>query len=149
MSKKKTNHIESHEDILKQDLDAISHFDTTNMQEALELFPSDYAVANEGLLQANSSLHKAKAHLERLESQLYLQLRSKADLEGKKLTEKALAASISVAPNVIQARDAVATHGDAVERYKSALRVLDKKERSMELVSRFQIREMGNIARYS
>lgn len=145
--KNKQKHLEDPKDVQSTKLEEISHFSVGDMQSAWEFFPSDYAIASEGLLDANRNLHTAEVGAELLGHKLYMQFRSEAELTGAKTTEKTLSAKVAIQPTAIQAKEMVDSAKEVVERYKSALKVLDKKERAMEIVSRFQIKELGSLGR--
>lgn len=140
-------HLDDKDEIKTIELADLSRFQLNDMQAAWEFFPSDYAIAAEGLLAASQDLNSAKNECELLEQKLYNQFRAEADTTGAKVTEKSLASRISVQPNVVAARSLVEAASNNLERYKQALKVLDKKERAMEIVSRFQIKELGSLGR--
>lgn len=128
-------------------LHSIGAFDSANLHIEIENLAGSYGSECDGLLEAVNSLNHAKQERDSVEANLDLQIRKTAEISGEKTTEKKIKSAVEATDTWGKANAAVDSADLVVERQKLALRTLDKKERMVELIARFQIKEMGAIAR--
>ena len=127
-------------------LHSIGTFDSANLHTEIENLAGSYGSECDILLTAVNDLNAAKQMRDKVEANLDLQIRKSAEIAGEKTTETKIKSAMEATP-AWQLADAAVDSADLiVERQKLALRTLDKKERCVELIARFQIKEMGVVA---
>lgn len=125
----------------------LGDFEVADLHTEIEHLAGTYGTECDGLLMTVKALKTLEREGDRVEAALDLQIRHTAEISGEKTTEKKIKSAVEATDtwNQIQAQIGEAEH--AVERHKLAMKVLDKKERALELIARFQIKEMGIGAR--
>lgn len=115
----------------------------------LEHLPQEYGGQADNLLRATTALGAAKSNLDHVAANIDLQVRKTAELSGAKVTEKRVLSEVESTNAWQTARAEVDRLEATVERYKYALRVLDRKENAMRLLAQSQMKEFGVIHRNS
>ena len=128
-------------------LHSIGTFDSANLHLEIENLAGDFGSECDGLLHAVNEHNAAKQERDKVEANLDLQIRKTAEISGEKTTEKKIKSAVEATDAWAKANAAVNDSDLLVERQKLAMRTLDKKERCLELIARFQIKEMGAIGR--
>jgi len=131
------------DDIDKLDLEELGSIDSVDVFSDVRLLAGAYGRCSELALRASNGYSVAKTRLEQLEGQIDIQVRKTLELSGEKITEGKVKSAIRSAQPWVAQKNIVDEAEGRLERCKSALRTLDKKERMLDILGRFQIREYG------
>lgn len=128
-------------------LQELGTFDHSDINGEIERIAGDFGSECDRLLLATQGHFTAKHDLERIEAELDLSTRKTMEIRGEKITEKKVRSAVETADSWQGAKEAVDQSDLRVERQKLAMKTLDKKERALELLARFAIKELGAVAR--
>jgi len=125
------------------DVSTIGTIDNANIFGEVERLAGDYGRVSELLLHATLAASHAKTRLDQLEGQIDLSVRQSCEVSGAKVTEPKIKSAVKATQSYVVAKSAVEEAEGRVDRCKAALKTLDKKERMLDILARFQIREFG------
>lgn len=132
-----------HTEIDSIDVSTIGTIDNANIFGEVERLAGDYGRVSELLLHATHAHALEKTRLEQLEGQIDLSVRQSCATSGAKVTETKIKSAVKAAQSWVAQKAIVDETEGRVERCKAALKTLDKKERMLDILARFQIREFG------
>lgn len=118
-----------------------------NVMGDIETLAQEYGDFADRMLRAKMQNAAIKYELTNTEAALGFQIRKDNAIQGVKLTDKAAASYVDSHSQVVMLRQRLAASDALVDRYQMALKVLDKKERMLDILGRSQIREFGVIQR--
>jgi len=134
---------DTNDTIDKIDLQALGAINDVDVFGDVRQLAGDYGRLSELSLRASNQFSVAKTRLEQLEGQIDMQVRKTLEVSGEKVTETKIKSAIKSAQPWVAQKTIVEEAEGRVERCKAALKTLDKKERMLDLLGRFQIREYG------
>lgn len=123
-------------------LSTLGFINTDQLMLEVEHFPNIYGRVCEVFFDATSTLAAAKANLSEIETKLEAAARKHLGLATTgRVTDKAVSTAVHARQEYIDAVSDVSVAELEVERCKLALRVLDKKERMLDVLGRFHTKE--------
>lgn len=131
----------------KIDLNTLGDINRADLFTEVERLAGDYGRISGLLLNAVDTYTQEKTTLEQLEGKLDAHARSQCEITNEKITESKIKAAVRSAQPWIVQKGKLDKADTEVEFYKSALKTLDKKERMLDLLGRFQIKEYGVTSR--
>ncbi len=134
---------------MANDTDKHSQIDTTRLVQEIEEFPEVYGAQARKTVELANALNEIKWAKENVEATVYLTCRKSAAISGEKTSEKSLKSAIQRDANYQMTCSKLMEIEAQLEEAKTELKILDKKERSLELLGRIHIKEYGNVQRYS